>query len=68
MFIILKITGCQPAPAALIKTQVREGLGEMPAFKNDVLRDTEVDAVAAYVIALRNSGKAKTTSPPSGDR
>ena len=43
----------KPAPAALIRTQVREGLGEMPAFKKDVLRDTEVDAVAQYVIALR---------------
>jgi mono/diheme cytochrome c family protein len=58
----------KPVPAALIKTQIREGLGEMPAFKNDVLRDTEVDAVAEYVIALRNTGKPKTTSPPSGDR
>jgi mono/diheme cytochrome c family protein len=57
-----------PAPAPLIKTQVREGLGEMPAFKNDVLRDTEVDAVAGYVIALRNAGKPAKTGEAVSER
>ncbi|HYO08176.1 MAG TPA: cytochrome c [Tepidisphaeraceae bacterium] len=45
----------KPLPAALIKTQVRQGLGEMPAFGTDILRETEVDAVADYMIALRQN-------------
>ena len=45
----------KPAPAALIKTQVRAGLGAMPRFGDDRIRDTELDALANYVIALREN-------------
>jgi mono/diheme cytochrome c family protein len=44
----------KPLPAALIKFQVRHGLGAMPAFKDHLDQD-ELDAVAAYLIALRRS-------------
>jgi mono/diheme cytochrome c family protein len=43
----------KPAPAALIKFQVRHGLGTMPAFKEDRIGPAELDALAAYLVALR---------------
>ena len=46
----------KPLPAALIKFQVRHGLGAMPAFDEQHLSDQELDALAAYVIALREAG------------
>jgi mono/diheme cytochrome c family protein len=45
----------KPLPAGLIKFQVRHGLGAMPAFKADHLENHELDAIAAYLIALRSS-------------
>lgn len=45
----------KPLPAALIKFQVRHGLGAMPAFKPDHIEQRELDAIAAYLIALRRS-------------
>lgn len=43
----------KPAPSALVKTQIRAGMGAMPAFGPDKLADRDVDDLAAYVIALR---------------
>lgn len=43
----------KPLPAGLIKFQVRQGLGVMPAFDREHLGDAELDAIAAYLIALR---------------
>lgn len=45
----------KPLPRALIKFQVRHGLGAMPAFKEDHLSDGELDELAAYVVALRDA-------------
>jgi mono/diheme cytochrome c family protein len=45
----------KPAPAGLIKTQVRAGLGAMPAFDAQKISDQELDDLAAYVIALRET-------------
>jgi mono/diheme cytochrome c family protein len=44
----------KPLPVALIKTQVREGLGAMPAFSPEEVSDEQVDAIAAYLKALRS--------------
>ena len=44
----------KPLPVALIKTQVREGLGAMPAFQPNEVSDEQVDAIAAYLTALRS--------------
>jgi mono/diheme cytochrome c family protein len=42
-----------PAPGFLVKFQVRNGLGAMPAFAPDKIHDAELDAVVAYVMAMR---------------
>ena len=45
----------RPLPKFLIKTQIRTGLGAMPAFGEDELSDAEVDAIADYLVELRRS-------------
>lgn len=45
----------KPLPAGLIKFQVRHGLGAMPAFGPEIISDEELDALAAYVVALRQA-------------
>ena len=43
----------KPAPVWPMKTQVRVGLGAMPAFGEDQISSEELDNLMAYVIALR---------------
>jgi mono/diheme cytochrome c family protein len=43
----------KPLSAQLMKVQIRLGAGAMPAFKEDVLSDTEVDAIVAYLDKLQ---------------
>lgn len=43
----------KPAPVWLMKTQVRVGLGAMPAFGEDQISSEQLDDLMAYVIALR---------------
>lgn len=45
----------KPLPQFLIKFQVRHGLGAMPAFSEEHLNASELDAVAGYVAALRRA-------------
>jgi mono/diheme cytochrome c family protein len=52
----------KPAPVFLMKTQVRIGLGAMPSFSKDQISPKDLDALMAYVIALR---KADRPSAPS---
>ena len=47
----------KPLPKALIKFQIRNGIGLMPAFNEDKLSDSEVDNIADYLIYLRQKGK-----------
>ena len=44
----------KPLPVALIKTQVRKGLGAMPAFGDAEVSDEDLDAIAKYLKALRS--------------
>lgn len=44
----------KPAPRWLIKTQVRTGLGAMPAFKKEVISPENLDDLVEYVIHLRH--------------
>lgn len=46
----------KPLPAAMIKLQVRSGLGAMPAFSEEKIPDAELDALATYLVALRRHG------------
>lgn len=47
----------KPLPRALIRLQIRAGLGAMPAFPEHVLSDREVEDIANYVVALRRHGR-----------
>lgn len=46
----------KPLPVGLMKTQVRQGLGLMPAFSREEITDEELDAVIRYLKALRTLG------------
>jgi mono/diheme cytochrome c family protein len=43
----------KPLPAFLIRTQVRNGLGAMPAFSQAEITDGQLDAIIAYLGELR---------------
>lgn len=45
----------KPLPGFLIKLQVRSGLGVMPGFDKQQISNEELDALAAYLAALRES-------------
>jgi mono/diheme cytochrome c family protein len=45
--------GILPVPDFLIRFQVRHGLGVMPAFRDNVLSDAQLDDLIAYVDAIR---------------
>jgi mono/diheme cytochrome c family protein len=49
----------KPLPPMLIKLQIRQGIGVMPSFRPDQLSDEEVDAIADYLVTLRQKGKTK---------
>ncbi len=48
----------KPAPRFLMKTQVRTGLGTMPAFNKDKISPEELDDLMDYVLALRRADRA----------
>lgn len=43
----------KPLPGWLVRFQVRNGLGQMPAFPPDVIDSEELDGIIAYIAALR---------------
>lgn len=47
----------KPLPVALIKTQVRNGLGTMPAFPEKDIDDAELEQIVRYLKALRTLDK-----------
>ena len=51
----------KPLPAFLMRFQVRQGLGTMPAFSEDKIDDAEMDSLIAYLKALRRAGKPDET-------
>ena len=44
----------KPLPGLAIKTQIRHGVGAMPAFSTDDISDAQMDAVVKYMQALRH--------------
>lgn len=44
----------KPLPKAAIRTQVRLGVGQMPSFSEEELSDEDVEAVADYLVWLRD--------------
>jgi mono/diheme cytochrome c family protein len=49
----------KPAPRFLMKTQVRMGLGTMPAFDKDKISPDELNDLTEYILALRRSDKGR---------
>lgn len=45
----------KPAPRFLVKTQVRLGLGTMPAFSKEKISSEELDHLVDYIMALRKA-------------
>lgn len=43
----------KPLPRWLIRFQVRNGLGDMPAFSSDEISGAELDAITRYLVWLR---------------
>jgi mono/diheme cytochrome c family protein len=53
----------KPLPKLAIATQIRTGVGAMPAFDETWLTDNQVDDITAYVQALRAApAKRETTA------
>ena len=48
-------TNDKPLPEFLIATQIRTGLGAMPAFTKEEMSDADVAAVIAYMKAIRRA-------------
>lgn len=46
----------KPLPGFLIRFQVRQGLGAMPAFADEKISDAELDDLLTYLKALRHAG------------
>jgi mono/diheme cytochrome c family protein len=46
----------KPLPRFLLRTQIRQGLGAMPAFPSDRIDDRALEDLVDYVVALRRHG------------
>ena len=44
-----------PLPHVAIRTQIREGVGAMPAFGDDLLSNADVSAILAYLDEMKRS-------------
>ena len=47
----------KPAPGWLIRFQVRQGMGAMPAFGADRISADELDVLVTYAVELRRHGE-----------
>jgi mono/diheme cytochrome c family protein len=47
----------KPLPGFLIRFQVRNGLGAMPAFPPEVIPPDELDSLVTYLAVLRRGGE-----------
>ena len=54
----------KPLPGFLMRFQIRNGLGVMPAFKEQVISDDELDNLIAYIKTLRKAKSDKAASAP----
>jgi mono/diheme cytochrome c family protein len=46
----------KPLPEFAMRTQIRAGAGAMPSFTDREIPDPDLDAVLAYIVALRGQG------------
>jgi len=47
----------KPLPEFAMRTQIRAGVGTMPAFSEREIPDADADAVVRYMVALREHGQ-----------
>lgn len=47
----------KPLPAVAMRTQIRQGVGSMPAFTEEMLSDAHVDAIVAYLNEMQEEKK-----------
>ena len=45
----------KPLPETAIKTQIRQGVGAMPSFPEEMISDQDVDAIVEYLQEMRAS-------------
>jgi mono/diheme cytochrome c family protein len=43
----------KPLPSVAMRTQIRRGVGAMPAFTDEMLSDAQVDAIVAFLNELQ---------------
>ncbi|HUQ07907.1 MAG TPA: cytochrome c [Kofleriaceae bacterium] len=48
----------KPLPEFAVRTQIRQGVGAMPAFHDDRLTDAQVEEIASFVSELRQTNVA----------
>lgn len=49
----------KPLPENLIEFQIRNGIGVMPAFDENMLSDEQVENIAEYIVFLRKGKKGE---------
>lgn len=54
----------KPLPGFLMRFQIRNGLGVMPAFKEEVISDEELDNLITYIKTLRKAKRDKVATAP----
>ena len=47
----------KPLPSLAMRTQIRQGVGSMPAFTDEMLSDAQVDAIIAYLNEMQEEKK-----------
>lgn len=57
----------KPLPEAAIKAQVRLGVGQMPSFSEEELSDEDVEAVAEYLVWLRDLEPTREAKSADGE-
>lgn len=54
----------KPLPEFLVRLQVRQGLGAMPAFSDEEISDNEMNDLTGYLNALRRHGSERDEKQP----
>lgn len=49
----------KPLPESIIRFQIRNGIGVMPAFDESMLNDEQVESIAEYLVYLRKGKKGE---------
>ncbi len=53
----------RPLPESIIRYQVRNGVGEMPAFRDEQISDEDLDALVEFIVTLREQQALQSQGP-----